>query len=119
VPGAELEILEQAIDFPPQALERPPLGRTISPSLFLSHRQFGCSLSHVASPYFAHDGKSVEYCQLRRVRRGFFDLNQETPTVFYGSLAPNSATRGSGDPDARKARHAGSSHRLADADRAW
>src|SRR5262249_5903306 len=29
--GAQLEILEQAIDFPPQALERPPLGRTISP----------------------------------------------------------------------------------------
>src|SRR6516225_8691660 len=56
-PGAQLEILEQAIDFPPQALERPPLARTISNSLFLSHRQFRCGFSHVASPYFAHDGK--------------------------------------------------------------
>src|SRR6516162_8176347 len=49
-PGAQLEVLEQAIDFPPQALERPPLGRTIS-LLFLSHRQFRCSFSHVASPH--------------------------------------------------------------------
>jgi hypothetical protein len=36
---SQLEILEQAIDFPPHALEWPPLGWTIGPLLFVSHRK--------------------------------------------------------------------------------
>src|SRR5262249_35235057 len=41
-PGAQLEILEQAVDFAPQALERPPLGGTIG-LLFGFHRRLGCN----------------------------------------------------------------------------
>jgi hypothetical protein len=51
-----LKILEQAIQFPPQALERPPLGRTMRFLSVISHRHFGCSFTHVTSPYFARDG---------------------------------------------------------------
>src|SRR5262249_57795416 len=50
-PGPQRKVSKQTTALPPQALERPPLGRTISPSLFLSHRQFGCRFRHVASPH--------------------------------------------------------------------
>jgi hypothetical protein len=44
-PGAQLEVLEQAIDFPSQALERPPLGGTIG-LLFRGGGQLGCNFNH-------------------------------------------------------------------------
>src|SRR6516164_4051449 len=53
-PGADLEILEQAIDFPSQALERPPLGRTIDFLFFGLYRELGCCFSHSIPPYSAN-----------------------------------------------------------------
>jgi hypothetical protein len=44
-PGAQLEILEQTIDLPSQALERPPLGGTID-FLFRSGGLLGCNFIH-------------------------------------------------------------------------
>jgi hypothetical protein len=58
--------------------------------------------------------------QLLSLAGEFFDLNQETGTVFHGSLAPISRMRGSGGSDAtREACHAGGDHCLADADSEW
>jgi hypothetical protein len=57
--------------------------------------------------------------ELLSIAGQFFDLNQETRTVFCGSLAPTSTRRGSGGSDAREACHVGSGHRLADADSEW
>jgi hypothetical protein len=47
-PSAQLEILEQAIDFPSQAVEWPPLGGTIG-LLFRDGGWLGCNFIHVNS----------------------------------------------------------------------
>src|SRR6516165_5479052 len=63
-PGAQLEVLEQAIDFPPQALERPPLGRTVFSSLptgsFVAVSAMLLLLTFLMTEYPSN------YCQLRR-----------------------------------------------------
>src|SRR5262245_17033095 len=66
-PRAQLEILEQAVDFPPQALERPPFGRTIG-LLFGFHRRLGCNFVHVVPP------SSVRwlFAPLKRNARGVY-----------------------------------------------
>src|SRR6516225_1930695 len=84
-PGAQLEILEQAVDLAPQVLERPPLCRTIGALVFVSHGQFGCSFSHVTSPYCDNNPSCAE---LPPFWQPCFDLGQESRAVFSGSLAP-------------------------------
>jgi hypothetical protein len=80
----------------------------------------GTHRDHVPNHYVGgfHDTSPLRD-QLLSPAGEFFDLNQETGTVFRGSLAPISARRVSGGSDAREACHAGSGHRLADADSEW
>jgi hypothetical protein len=78
---------------PPQTLEWPPLGRTIGPLLFLTGILVAVSVISL-SPRFAHGGKDPsDNRQLRQVRGRFFDLNQESHTMFCGSLSLVSVTR--------------------------
>src|SRR5215831_10651489 len=75
-PRAQLEILEQAVDFPPQALERPPLSRTIG-LLFGFHRRLGCNFVHAVPP------SSIRWriAPLKRNARGVYRVASRRPLV--------------------------------------